>query len=293
MARLWQQAEGARAGRLCLARGNPQPPGTVRLHPGRDTWIRRAGQSWSEPDGRSRTGMPEGSTAFARQTSGVSSKKVLPLIDGRRPAARASGPRTDAVSCRPGIAPRSVRAAARSGPAQRAGRSRGCAACRAGYPRSPCPDSRAKHPCFALRDPRPPGHGHCPFVMMLRRGSHGRHPLSTDPGNAFATDGQSSRLPAAVTRAGRAQAAQGRAAAASADMDVCPSGAPSLPGALRPHRSSRPPINRTQCKLPDRGAAKHSSHSWGEEQKKARLQLPASGLCSLPHVGCGAIVNDS
>jgi len=67
--------------------------------------------------------------------------------------------RMDAAHCRPGIALRSVRAAARSGPAQRAGRSRGRVACRASRPHSPCPDSRARHPCLAYRDPRPPVHG--------------------------------------------------------------------------------------------------------------------------------------
>src|SRR5690606_9904156 len=49
------------------------------------------------------------------------------------------------------------------------------------------------------------------------------------------------RCDAAVTRAGVAQAAHGCAAAASADTDVCPSGAPLPPGALRPIRSDAPP----------------------------------------------------
>src|SRR5690606_34961087 len=42
---------------------------------------------------------------------------------------------------------------------------------------------------------------------------------------------------AAVTRGDVAQAAHGCAAAASADMDVCPSGAPCPRAALRPIRS--------------------------------------------------------
>ena len=62
--------------------------------------------------------------------------------------------RLDAVPCRPGIAFRSVRAS--------------------------CPDSRAKHPCFACRDPRPPGHGSldwrcdAPVGRVLRHASDWR-----------------------------------------------------------------------------------------------------------------------
>jgi hypothetical protein len=45
----------------------------------------------------------------------------------------------DAVPWRPGVAVRSVRTS--------------------------CPDSRAKHPCFACRDPRPPGYGSLRLVL--------------------------------------------------------------------------------------------------------------------------------
>src|SRR5690606_13459270 len=70
----------------------------------------------------------------------------------------------------------------------------------------------------------------------LRRLRPHIHDPETRPGLAIRRLDIGSRC-AAVTRGERAQAAHGCAAAASAHMDVCPSGASSPPGALRPLRS--------------------------------------------------------
>src|SRR5690606_2171457 len=79
------------------------------------------------------------------------------------------GLQTDATPCRPGVALRSIRAASRSSPAQRAGRSHG----RAAVPRKrsvlTLPDSRARHPCLACRDPRPSVRG-SPALLFRRFG---------------------------------------------------------------------------------------------------------------------------
>src|SRR5690606_33758638 len=150
--------------------------------------------------------------------------------------------RIDAAPCRPGIAFRSVRAS--------------------------CPDSRAKHPCFACRDPRPTGRG---STLLLLRCS-GDQLVRSHAGD----------LAMVVPGRGLRKAADGCAAAASqpwVSKDVCARhcrASVRTPGALR-RAGPRSGLNEPGAtpgpeRLPDAGLIAPTpadSPRMGEEPKKA------------------------